>query len=407
MSIKSLDKIIIWRTSLNLYMKTILIISYSELHRDPRVRRQILSLNQEYKIISAGKSPPGLPKNKFICINRKYDFIKYLTKIPWLFRSKKILIKTKRYEKAYWAPRHSSVYRYLKKIEFDAIIANDINMLPIAMRLAKKNNAGIYFDAHEFSTKQRIGRPLQSLLYTWAFNRYIHLADHFTTVCKGLADQYKEEFGRLPEVILNTPKFENLKPKATKTKQIHLVHHGIASPARNIDGLIRLMSKLDDRYHLNLYLVVIKKRYLDHLKVLIKSQKNITIHQPVKTELISEEINKYDIGIFMLGDETFNMKHALPNKYFEFIQARLAVAIWPSIEMAKITKKHQLGWITRERSIDEMAYLLNCLTPEEIDLAKSNSDKCAEVYSSRISKKSLQAIARSITSKNSEAESKN
>ena len=95
----------------------------------------------------------------------------------------------------------------------------------------------------------------------------------------------------------------------------------------------------------------------------------------------------------------------LPNKYFEFIQARLAVAIWPSPEMAKVTEKHQLGWITRERSIDEMASLLNCLTREEIDLAKSNSDKCAEVYSSKISKKRLQSIARSITSKNSVAES--
>lgn len=388
-------------------MKTILIISYSELHRDPRVRRQILSLNQEYKIISAGKSPPRLPNNKFVCIDNKYDFVKYLTKLPWIFRSKKMLIKENRYEEAYWNPRHTSVYRYLKKIEFDAIIANDINMLPIAIRLAKKNNAGIYFDAHEFSTKQRIGRPLQSLLYTWAFNRYIHLPDHFTTVCKGLANQYKEEFGRLPEVILNAPKFENLKTKATTTNQIHLVHHGIASPARNIDGLIRLMSKLDDRYHLNLYLVAIKRRYLDDLRVLIKSRKNITIHKPVKTELISKEINKYDIGIFMLGDETFNMKHALPNKYFEFIQARLAVAIWPSVEMAKITKKHQLGWVTKERSIDEMASLLNSLTPEEIDLAKSNSDKCAEIYSSKISNKRLQAIARSITSKSSETESKN
>jgi len=386
-------------------MKTILIISYSELHRDPRVRRQILSLNQEYKIISAGKSPPRLPKNKFICINKKYDFLKYLTKIPWLFRSKIKLIKAKRYEEAYWNPRHSCVYRYLKKIEFDAIIANDINMLPIAVRLAEKNNAGIYFDAHEFSTKQRINRPLQSSMYTWAFNKYIQRPDHFTTVCKGLANQYKEEFGRLPEIILNAPEFEELKPKATETNQIHLVHHGIASPARNIDGLISLMTKLDDRYHLNLYLVVIKKRYLDHLKILIKSRRNITIHQPVKTELISKEINKYDIGIFMLGDETFNMKHALPNKYFEFIQARLAVAIWPSPEMAKVTEKHQLGWITRERSIDEMASLLNCLTREEIDLAKSNSDKCAEVYSSKISKKRLQSIARSITSKNSVAES--
>ena len=35
-------------------MKTVLIISYSPLHRDPRILRQIKALKQEYKIVTIG-----------------------------------------------------------------------------------------------------------------------------------------------------------------------------------------------------------------------------------------------------------------------------------------------------------------------------------------------------------------
>jgi hypothetical protein len=38
-------------------MKTVLIISYSPLHRDPRILRQIQALKDKYKIITIGYTP--------------------------------------------------------------------------------------------------------------------------------------------------------------------------------------------------------------------------------------------------------------------------------------------------------------------------------------------------------------
>ena len=75
----------------------------------------------------------------------------------------------------------------------------------------------------------------------------------------------------------------------------------------------------------------------------------------------------------MLNDDSFNMKYALPNKFFEFIQVRLAIAIWPSPEMSVIIEEYGLGWVTKDRDIQTMASLLNNLSQKDISDAKLNS----------------------------------
>ena len=54
---------------------------------------------------------------------------------------------------------------------------------------------------------------------------------------------------------------------------------------------------------------------------------------------IVDTIAEYDIGLFILSPINFNYYHALPNKLFEFIQARLAIAVSPSPEMARIVHR--------------------------------------------------------------------
>ena len=49
--------------------------------------------------------------------------------------------------------------------------------------------------------------------------------------------------------------------------------------------------------------------------------------------------NDYDVGLYLLPPTNFNQRYALPNKFFEFIQGRLAIAIGPSPEMAKLVER--------------------------------------------------------------------
>ena len=71
---------------------------------------------------------------------------------------------------------------------------------------------------------------------------------------------------------------------------------------------------------------------------------------------------------------------ALPNKLFEFIQARLAVAIWPSPEMARITEAYDLGVVSDQFSVEAAAGKLNALTTEDIVRFKQNAHQAAGMF---------------------------
>ena len=113
------------------------------------------------------------------------------------------------------------------------------------------------------------------------------------------------------------------------------------------------------------------------LERLVSKRENIQFVDPVKMSQISRKINSYDIGLFLLWPKSFSYRMALPNKIFEYIQGRLAVAIWPSPEMEKIVKKYELGVVSDNFTIASMAEKLNALKLEDIMRFKMNSHKVA------------------------------
>ena len=89
--------------------------------------------------------------------------------------------------------------------------------------------------------------------------------------------------------------------------------------------------------------------------------------------------SNYDIGFFYNEPLTFNLRHSLPNKFFEFIQARLAVAIGPSPDMAFIVNQYGCGIVASSFTVESMADSMNQLTSDHIDVMKKNADKAAKL----------------------------
>jgi hypothetical protein len=103
----------------------------------------------------------------------------------------------------------------------------------------------------------------------------------------------------------------------------------------------------------------------------------VIFRDPVPTEKIPSTINQYDIGVYPLEPRCLNEELALPNKFFEFVQARLAIAIGPSTEMARLVRKHDLGVVAEDFSAQSMANAISALSPEDILRYKENSDAAA------------------------------
>ncbi len=315
-------------------MKSILIISFSNLKSDPRVYRQIMFLKDKFKITTIGYENPEIEGVEFLKVVPKNSFCAKINS-AWI-------LTFRNFEKYYrFKYDFSEVLSGLKNSKFDLIIANDVDTLPFAFKI--KGNAKILFDAHEYSPREFENS------FKWRFffqkykiflcNKYINKVDCMTTVCDGIAKEYEKNFGVKSTIITNAPFYEDLKPSEVDENKIKIIHHGGAIKARNIEKMIDLADYLDDRFTLYFMLVPTKPDYYEYLKNYAEKKKNVIFLETVKMSDISKKLNDFDIGVYILNPNSFNNLNALPNKLFEFIQARLMLAIGPSPEMAKIVKK--------------------------------------------------------------------
>jgi len=372
-------------------MKTVLIISYSPLHRDPRIIRQVQALKDNYKILTIGQTHINDENIIFYSCNKSEPI------------KRTILQKVKRRLNIhYWTEINKRLEERLN-IKFilsydvekpDIIIANDWDGLYLASELKKNKlwNVKIYFDAHEYAPKERISlkwyletRPL--IIY--ALKKCKADINIMSAVCNGIAKEY-EHFFCFPEgfvkIVTNAAEYnDTLKPNPIDGEIIRLIHHGGAIKARKLELMIKMMKYLNpDKYELTFMLVKSEQIYYDYLVNISGKYKNIKFIESVPFSEIVNTLNAYDIGLFLLLPEIYNYKHALPNKLFEFIQARLAIAIGPSIEMVKIIKQYNLGVHSKDFTPKSLAKAISQLTPEKIMEYKNNTDKYAKELSAEV-----------------------
>ena len=77
---------------------------------------------------------------------------------------------------------------------------------------------------------------------------------------------------------------------------------------------------------------------------------------------------------------------------FEFIQARLAIAIGPSPDMASLVDDYNCGIVAKEFSVEAMADSINSLSINDIDIYKRNSHKAALVLNHEVEQQKLNSI---------------
>jgi hypothetical protein len=181
--------------------------------------------------------------------------------------------------------------------------------------------------------------------------------------------------------VRNTGPLRDLTPTPLETGRIRLAHSGIAIPGRNIESLIEAVTRLDDRFTLDLYLVD-KGRFLSTLQARAAGNPRIRFHEPVSPDELPATLNQYDLGVFLLPPQTVNYRYMLPNKLFDFVQARLGVVFGPATETDRVIAEHDIGVITDGWSVQDLVSALRRLTDDQVVRFKSASDRAAHSLSS-------------------------
>lgn len=370
--------------------RRVLVISYTNHARDPRVHRQIEALRDHFDLYTAGTGPAESMEQRHTTITKRS-----VSLFAMFLRAAEL--KLGMVERYYWStPIMQEAKRKLEGKPFDLIIANDLETLPLALALSN-GQARVYIDAHEYEPKHMDDRWMFRFFLApyWdkVCHHYLSQADYFTTVGALIAEEYEREYGVSCDLVYNAPAYEALQPTRVDDGKIRIIHHGGASALRRMESLVELMDLLDERFTLDLMLVPCHDGTMDKLREMAELRDNVRFIDPVPMPEIARTINRYDIGIHMLWPGSFNNRHALPNKFFEFIQARLCVAIWPSPEMKRIVSQFGNGVVAEEFSVESMARALNALSTEDIMQMKMNSDRAAAEFNAGKSIEKLRQIA--------------
>jgi hypothetical protein len=379
-------------------MKKVLVLVLSNLKHDARVRRQVLALKDDYKttVVCFGGEQADDYELIIIKPTRLTLLRKAITSVFLLLRFHGIAHRL--------LHDYAPVMEALAPRRFDLIIANDVETLPFAFSFPGRPK--IIFDAHEYAPRHFEDKKLWRFFFqnfnNWLCKTYIPRTDAMTTVGKGLAREYEKNFHVTPTVITNANNYFEIEPSPVPENKIRLVHHGIATPSRKLELMIDIMALLDYRFTLDMMLLTPgfasgkTKRYLDDLRMLSKKDPRIRIIPPVKSSEVVNQIRNYDVGIFILPPVNFNYENTLPNKLFDFVQARLGVAIGPTPEMAEIVTRYSIGIVSENFSAESVAKSLNQLNMHDIEMYKRNTNAAAKELNAETNAKKLQNIVSSL-----------
>ncbi|MDC4232638.1 hypothetical protein M3T53_02770 [Actinomyces sp. B33] len=361
-------------------MPRILDLSFSPLTRDARVLRQLSVVSEFAEVTTCGYGP-ATPYS--------HDHVEIPADAPSLPQTPRgvVDLALRRHRASdLAAPGSAAVLDRLAMRRFDLVIANDARALPLAHAVA--DGAPIWADLHEWAPEERTHVIAWRLLVApWidsVCRRYLPLTAAQTTVGTRIAALYEERYGVRPLLMRNAAPYADLAPSPVAPDgPLRLVHSGAAIPGRGLDAMIDAVLTAGDSFRLDLYLVAGGDRgaHLRDLRARAAGCERVVFHDPVPPAALPATLNAYDVGVFWIPPTTTNARLTLPNKLFDFVQARLALAVGPSIEMAEIVGEHRLGVVSDGFEVERIVDSLRTLTPQRVAAFKEASHRAAPALS--------------------------
>lgn len=283
-------------------------------------------------------------------------------------------------QRLYWTMSRdiADIYACGREVNAGVWLANDWTMLPIAARLAREKGGWYGYDTHEFATEEYAERRLWRLWqrpFVYAIERqFIGGASVVSAVSAGIAE-HLDTLYRLPRaslVIRNMPAFEEIPFRPTRADRIRVLYHGIVAPNRGLEAAIDSVAEWRLEFDLTMrgpgdaeYLNALRRRIVQQ-----GLDDRVQLVPPVPMTALVREAAQFDIGFFALPGHSRHNQFALPNKFFEYVMAGLALCTTDLPEMARLLRQYELGVTLPAVEPGAIASTINALEPGRIDRCK-------------------------------------
>ena len=348
----------------------LLILSFSPIASDARVLKQVELFAGRYDVTTCGYGPAPagvvehlqLPDDATIALDGR-------------------LITLRAYPLVYSrTPAVIAARAALAGRRFDVVLANDVETVPLALSL----RAPVHADLHEYSPRLHDDNPAWARrigpYVRWLCRRYVSRAASATTVGEGLARAYESEVGVRAQVVTNAAPYAERTPTEVVCP-LRLVHSGAALRNRDLMVLLDAVALTTTPVTLDLFLMPNDPAYIAELRARGVQIDGVRVLDPVPYAQLGDTLAGYDVGIHVLPPVNFNNANALPNKLFDYVQARLALVVGPTPEMAAAVERHGIGSVARGFDARSLADVLDGLTPEKVAEQRAASHAVARELS--------------------------
>lgn len=241
------------------------------------------------------------------------------------------------------------------------ILANDSDTLPAAFFVSKLKRKPLIYDSHEYFTEapELIGHPKIKRFWERIEKRMIPKVDAAYTVCRSIADVYSAKYEIPFGVVRNVPyranvRFEN---GGISVKKPFVIYQGVLNMGRGLEEAIQAMQFLPEVSLLIAGSGSIEKE-LRALAETLPAQ-NVFFAGRLRFEELSKITPHASLGISLEKDWGLNYHFALPNKLFDYIQAKIPVVVSNLPEMKRIVEDYNIGLIAQSHDVKELAAIFS------------------------------------------------
>jgi glycogen(starch) synthase len=291
-------------------------------------------------------------------------------------------------ETTYWTlnDRFERLYQIACAHRPDIWLANDWTALPIARRLAAEQGVPYAYDTHELAVDEYAERLVWRLTQrpVIAAVERAGIASSAVTSCvsQGIADRLHQLYGlrEKPLLIRNMPQYEAHTHRPTG-ERIEVLYHGVVNVGRGLEACIDSVARWRPEFHLTIrgpgpadYLAALASR--------IESAGlggRVVLAPPVPMIDLVREAACFDIGLFALPGHSQQNVHVLPNKFFEYTMAGLALCVSDLPEMTALLRQHDLGRLIPDVTPEAIAAAINGFERAEIDACKRRALEAAKL----------------------------
>lgn len=265
-----------------------------------------------------------------------------------------------------WQPR---VYREYRDRPLAAVAAQNVWVLPLCHRLARRTGAVFVYNPHELETETVAMSGFKRVLARWIERRYAPRADVCSTVNESIARWYRDTYRMpLPIPVTNIPMDAPASPPTDlralldiPEEDLLFVHTGHLTAGRNIPAILSAFAGLEGRH-----VVFVGDGPLEGL-IADAARRWAGIHRvpPVPADGVVAAVRSADVGLCLIEAASLSLQLSTPNKLFEALASATPVLATDLPEIRRVLGAHAERWTVHD--VHELRRRVSEVTPEMID----------------------------------------